>query len=168
MRLSRTIIAFVVLQLGLSGCTNYHNKQKLMDVAGISDIADYLAYEGTVSTTVLLDNGGLIWMHNIRPESFVDTDQIYVVQIGNVFIDCEYPGQLGDTSSGHNIVAISSHLAQDAVSAPVIRNIAQLVENYDDVVSLIDTLPERGDRGEEIVFPHRQPPEWTCFKIVQE
>ena len=158
----------IALLVGLSvgGCTNDRIKDKLANIEGVTGITDYLVHEGTIEATVLLGNERSIWIYNLREGQFADTDQIYVVKIGNIVIDCGYPGQGGHTSSGHNIIAIASSLARGTISSASIRSIPQLVHNYDSIMALVESLPVRGEPGARVTFSHRTPSQWYCYKIV--
>lgn len=167
MSVLRCVALLSVLLPAICGCTDYQLKQQLVGVEGVVEVTEFYEYEGTISATLLLENGGLIDIHGIVDEQFTDTSRIDVNRMGNLTIHCEYSGQLGATVSGHNIIAIVSELKLSSDSTAEISNISDLVENYEFVVSLLETLPLRGQAGRVVKFPGRKPYTWECFRVPQ-
>lgn len=164
--LHASFVPTICFLLALSACDTWRIDSRLEETPGIAAVTDYLVYEGRVIASVSLDDGGNIDLEGLTRQSFEATDTIYVTQIGNIHISCSYPNQIGTTVSGHNILALIDQLDPKEARTLKISSVPGLIDNYRYALSVIQTLPEKGQPGTKISFTERQPTEWTCFKVV--
>lgn len=135
---------------------------RLARVDGVAEVADYLYYEGHREADLILDNGGYIWVARLDDQVFVETDAIYVVAIDDYHLSCSYPEQLGHVSNGHNIVEILETLEQHGHPKVRVKNINDLVFNYDEIVNVLKHMPRRGDAPLPVQFRDRSSKQWYC------
>lgn len=153
-----------------SGCSEWRMKQKLLAVDGVIEVTDVRAYESRIEAQVFLSNGGTIWLDRLNDQQFEETNEIFVIEIGDIYISCEYPNSSGFSASGFNILTVVDQIAGPFASdkKPEIINLAELFNNYDYVLSTVRLLPEKGSAaGARIIFDIPESPEWICHKVVQ-
>lgn len=153
--------------LSIVGCESTRLSKSLSSMKGVHVVSDYLFYEGRAQAVLDLIGGGQMEIMVSDDSVFHNTDEIYVQRIGRYVITCWYSGQVGVTSSGHNIIALVSQLSTgDEVGT--ISNLGDVVRLYDEIEKILERLPEHKNReyGKAIVFSQLDPSEQLCARVT--
>ena len=123
-------------------------KSSLEDTPGVKNIERYFAYEGKAFAIVRLESGDLVWLDNLRTDSFSPDSTVRVASYNDYAAICRLNGE--PSSTAFDTKDLIAAIARSKGEQLELRTLADVFEQIEEVKKYVYSLPNAEAGGQRL------------------